>query len=250
MHSFPPVICNEFCDIRTDCNLQRTQSTNNNWQLINKRHAQSQHHFACITIAGIYQLKWIVWLAAIKLFGQLISKSWIIVYICRCFSMVCQRQNIRTKHMLVKVCKICWQPAATRSTRLYRSSSYPLKVGLFNVHHQLSSSLAHDDCVYEWHSLHCNFYWSFDLLDVVVDVVYILFADALNTQNLPVMCETMKILQQLVMSSDLVGPAMVPFYRQLLPMFNIFKEKNRMIWSDAKIASGEKLLIFFLYLFF
>lgn len=41
------------------------------------------------------------------------------------------------------------------------------------------------------------------------------------------MCETMKILQQLVMSSDLVGPALVPFYRQLLPMFNIFKVKNR-----------------------
>lgn len=51
--------------------------------------------------------------------------------------------------------------------------------------------------------------------------------DALNTQNLSVMCETLKIIQQLVMSSDLVGPALVPFYRQLLPMFNIFKVKNR-----------------------
>lgn len=28
------------------------------------------------------------------------------------------------------------------------------------------------------------------------------------------------------MSSDLVGPALVPFYRQLLPMFNAFKVKN------------------------
>lgn len=50
--------------------------------------------------------------------------------------------------------------------------------------------------------------------------------DALNTHSLEVMCVTLKILQQLVMSSDLVGPALVPFYRQLLPMFNAFKVKN------------------------
>lgn len=52
------------------------------------------------------------------------------------------------------------------------------------------------------------------------------FADALSTRNLEVMCTTLKIIQQLVMSSDLVGPALVPFYRQLLPMFNAFKVKN------------------------
>lgn len=41
------------------------------------------------------------------------------------------------------------------------------------------------------------------------------------------MCITLKVLQQLVQSSDLVGPALVPFYRQLLPMFNAFKIRNR-----------------------
>ncbi|XP_017013911.1 parkin coregulated gene protein homolog isoform X3 [Drosophila takahashii] len=50
--------------------------------------------------------------------------------------------------------------------------------------------------------------------------------NALSTRNLEVMCTTLKIIQQLVMSSDLVGPALVPFYRQLLPMFNAFKVKN------------------------
>lgn len=54
------------------------------------------------------------------------------------------------------------------------------------------------------------------------------FIDALNTQSLEVMCVTLKILQQLVMASDLVGVALVPFYRQLLPMFNTFKVKNSM----------------------
>lgn len=55
--------------------------------------------------------------------------------------------------------------------------------------------------------------------------IYI-FSDALNTRNLDVMCITLKVLQQLVMSSDLIGQALVPFYRQLLPMFNAFKVKN------------------------
>ncbi|XP_046809963.1 parkin coregulated gene protein homolog isoform X4 [Lucilia cuprina] len=50
--------------------------------------------------------------------------------------------------------------------------------------------------------------------------------NALSTKNLEVMCTTLKIIQQLVLSSDLVGPALVPFYRQLLPMFNAYKVKN------------------------
>lgn len=54
------------------------------------------------------------------------------------------------------------------------------------------------------------------------------FLDALNTKNHEVMCVTLKILQHLVQSSDLVGPALVPFYRQLLPMFNMFRVKNGM----------------------
>lgn len=47
---------------------------------------------------------------------------------------------------------------------------------------------------------------------------------ALNTKNKEVMCVTLKILQQMVMASDdRVGPGLVPFYRQLLPMFNAYK---------------------------
>lgn len=56
--------------------------------------------------------------------------------------------------------------------------------------------------------------------------------DALNTKNREVMCGTLKILQHLVQSSDLVGPALVPFYRQLLPMFNMFRVKNGKVWAQ------------------
>ncbi|CAD7012048.1 unnamed protein product [Ceratitis capitata] len=60
----------------------------------------------------------------------------------------------------------------------------------------------------------------------VVPQLILPLKNALSTRNLEVMCTTLKIIQQLVMSSDMVGPALVPFYRQLLPMFNAFKVKN------------------------
>uniref|UniRef100_UPI003AAE9A0E parkin coregulated gene protein n=1 Tax=Centroberyx gerrardi TaxID=166262 RepID=UPI003AAE9A0E len=50
--------------------------------------------------------------------------------------------------------------------------------------------------------------------------------NALNTRNRQVMCTTLKVLQHLVVSGDMVGQAMVPYYRQILPIFNIFKNMN------------------------
>ncbi len=40
------------------------------------------------------------------------------------------------------------------------------------------------------------------------------------------MCRTLKALQQLARSGDFIGQALVPYYRQLLPIFNIFKNHN------------------------
>ena len=40
------------------------------------------------------------------------------------------------------------------------------------------------------------------------------------------MCTTLKVLQHLVKSGDMVGEALVPYYRQILPVFNIFKNMN------------------------
>ena len=52
------------------------------------------------------------------------------------------------------------------------------------------------------------------------------YLDALNTRNHKVICTTLKILQQLVMSADMIGEALVPYYRQILPIFNLFKNWN------------------------
>ncbi|KAF7254389.1 Parkin coregulated gene protein [Varanus komodoensis] len=50
--------------------------------------------------------------------------------------------------------------------------------------------------------------------------------NALNLRNRQVICITLKVLQHLVVSADMVGEALVPYYRQILPILNIFKNKN------------------------
>jgi len=53
------------------------------------------------------------------------------------------------------------------------------------------------------------------------------YSDALCTRRHMTLVRTLKILQHLVMSAELVGEALVPYYRQILPVFNIFRAKNR-----------------------
>lgn len=49
---------------------------------------------------------------------------------------------------------------------------------------------------------------------------------ALNTRNIKVICTTLKALQHLVVAGDMIGEALVPYYRQILPILNIFKNRN------------------------
>jgi hypothetical protein len=50
--------------------------------------------------------------------------------------------------------------------------------------------------------------------------------EALNTRCHPVLKATLHALQQLIVCAPKVGEALVPYYRQLLPVLNIFKNKN------------------------
>ncbi|XP_075909341.1 parkin coregulated gene protein [Petromyzon marinus] len=61
----------------------------------------------------------------------------------------------------------------------------------------------------------------------VIPQLIIPVKNALNTRNTQVMCTSLKVLQHLVLSADMVGEALVPYYRQILPILNIFKNKNR-----------------------
>ncbi|TPX49898.1 hypothetical protein SeMB42_g02437 [Synchytrium endobioticum] len=60
----------------------------------------------------------------------------------------------------------------------------------------------------------------------VVPQLIIPIKKALNTRNIKVITTTLKVLQHLVESGDMVGEALVPYYRQILPVFNLFKNKN------------------------
>lgn len=56
---------------------------------------------------------------------------------------------------------------------------------------------------------------------------YSLFAlAALNSRDPAIICAMLLLLQQLVLSADRIGEALVPYYRQILPIFNLFKLQN------------------------
>ncbi|KAI3378518.1 hypothetical protein SNEBB_004103 [Seison nebaliae] len=60
----------------------------------------------------------------------------------------------------------------------------------------------------------------------VIPQLIIPIKNALNTRNPSIVCTTLKMLQELVLSGDMIGEALVPYYRQILPMFNLFKNSN------------------------
>jgi hypothetical protein len=50
---------------------------------------------------------------------------------------------------------------------------------------------------------------------------------ALNTRDPDVIATTLHVLQSLVLCSDTIGEALVPYYRQILPIMNLFKTNNK-----------------------
>eukprot|EP00927_Polykrikos_kofoidii_P078091 TRINITY_DN74965_c0_g1_i1.p1 TRINITY_DN74965_c0_g1~~TRINITY_DN74965_c0_g1_i1.p1 ORF type:complete len:330 (+),score=50.57 TRINITY_DN74965_c0_g1_i1:34-990(+) len=74
---------------------------------------------------------------------------------------------------------------------------------------------------------------TYDLLDKggakvlpVVPQLIIPIKTALNTRDTELMTTMIKVLQTLVLSGEMIGEALVPYYRQILPIFNIYKNKN------------------------
>jgi len=57
----------------------------------------------------------------------------------------------------------------------------------------------------------------------VVPQLMIPIRTALNTRDHEIVAITLKILQALVSCSDSIGEALVPYFRQLLPIMNLFK---------------------------
>ena len=61
----------------------------------------------------------------------------------------------------------------------------------------------------------------------VIPQLIIPIKTALNTRDPEIICVLMKVLQRLVTCADSIGEALVPYYRQILPIFNLYKMKNR-----------------------
>ena len=60
----------------------------------------------------------------------------------------------------------------------------------------------------------------------VIPQLIIPIKTALNTRDSDIIAITLKILQSLVTCSDTIGEALVPYYRQILPIMNLFKTRN------------------------
>lgn len=63
---------------------------------------------------------------------------------------------------------------------------------------------------------------------------------ALNTRHPDIVCATLRIIQQLVVSGDLIGEALVPYFRQILPIFNLFKNKHKRRDRKDAIDFGQR----------
>lgn len=72
----------------------------------------------------------------------------------------------------------------------------------------------------------------------VIPQLIIPIKTALNTRDNEIIGITLKILQALVTCSDTIGEAMVPYYRQILPIFNLYKMKNTNLGD--KIQYGQR----------
>ncbi|XP_014472107.1 PREDICTED: parkin coregulated gene protein homolog [Dinoponera quadriceps] len=60
----------------------------------------------------------------------------------------------------------------------------------------------------------------------VIPQLIIPIKNALNTRMPEIICTTMKALQRLVRSADCIGEALVPYFRQILPIPNLLKDRN------------------------
>jgi len=75
----------------------------------------------------------------------------------------------------------------------------------------------------------------------VIPQLIIPIKTALNTRDPDVMQVTMKVLQKLVLSGEMVGEALVPYYRQILPMFNLFRTKNANLGDKIDYSQRKRV---------
>jgi len=88
----------------------------------------------------------------------------------------------------------------------------------------------------------------YDLLDKggskilpVVPQLIIPVKTALASRDDDIICVVLKVLQTLVQSGDMIGEALVPYYRQILPVFNIYKQKNQNLGDSIDYSQRKRM---------
>jgi len=51
----------------------------------------------------------------------------------------------------------------------------------------------------------------------------------------------LKMIQKLVLSGEMIGEALVPYYRQILPIFNIFRNSNTNCGDKIEYSQRKRL---------
>lgn len=66
---------------------------------------------------------------------------------------------------------------------------------------------------------------------------------ALSTRDPEIISTMLKVIQQLVLSNEMVGEALVPYYRQILPVLNLFKNMNSNLGDCIEYSQRKRLNI-------
>lgn len=89
---------------------------------------------------------------------------------------------------------------------------------------------------------------TYDLLDKggskilpVIPQLIIPIKVALNTRDPDIIAVMLKVIQKLVLSGEMIGEALVPYYRQILPIFNIFRNSNKNIGDKIEYDQRKRL---------
>lgn len=63
----------------------------------------------------------------------------------------------------------------------------------------------------------------------------------MNTRDTDIIAVMLKVIQKLVLSGDMIGEALVPYYRQILPIFNIFRNSNKNTGDKIEYDQRKRL---------
>jgi hypothetical protein len=77
----------------------------------------------------------------------------------------------------------------------------------------------------------------------VVPQLIIPIKTALGTRDPHTVTTICKVLQQLVISADRVGEALVPYYRQILPVLNLFKNRNENLGDQTAYSQRKRMCL-------